>query len=123
MEIYHATPENGGSSLIPEGELQPGSLYTVAHQPEDGNLGLVRLDIQVMPGNGKFTHTGFGSGSAISDELKEAVNYCRSNLPRISGNIRYNDFEMHMKATDINGLGTLQGIELAVFISLVSGLT
>ena len=122
-ERYVVTPENGGSSLIPEGELQQGSLYTVAHQPGDGNLGLVRLDLQVMPGNGKFTHTGFGSGSAISDELKEAVNYCRSNLLRISGNIRYNDFEMHMKATDINGLGTLQGIELAVFISLVSGLT
>jgi ATP-dependent Lon protease len=30
---------------------------------------------------------------------------------------------MHMKATDINGIGTLQGLELGVFISLVSGLT
>lgn len=121
-EKFVSTPENGGSSLIPEGELPPGSLYTVAHQPGDGNLGLVRLDLQVMPGNGKFTHTGFGSGSVISDELKEAVNYCRSNLGRISQSVKYNEFEMHMKATDINGLGTLQGLELAVFISLVSGL-
>lgn len=30
---------------------------------------------------------------------------------------------MHMKATDINGLGTLQRLELAIFVSLVSGLT
>jgi ATP-dependent Lon protease len=49
-----------------------------------------------MPGNGKFTHTGFGSGSKISDELKEA--------------------EMQMKATDINGIGTLEGLEVGVFI-------
>jgi ATP-dependent Lon protease len=28
-----------------------------------------------------------------------------------------------MKATDINGLGTLNGLELAIFISLVSGIT
>ena len=34
---------NGGSTLIPEGELQAGSLYSIAHQPGDGNLGLVRL--------------------------------------------------------------------------------
>jgi ATP-dependent Lon protease len=122
-ERYVSTPENGGSTLIPEGELQAGSLYSIAHQPGDGHLGLVRLDLQVMPGAGKFTHTGFGSGSAISDELKEAVNYCRSNLSRISQSARYAESEMHMKATDIHGIGTLEGLELGVFISLVSGLT
>lgn len=122
-ERYVSTPENGGSTLIPEGEMQPGSLYGIAHQPDEGNLGLVRLDLQVMPGAGKFTHTGFGSGSAISDELKEAVNYCRSNLSRISQSARYAESEMHMKATDINGIGTMEGLELSVFISLVSGLT
>lgn len=122
-ERYVSTPENGGSALIPEGDLQPGVLYSIANQPDEGNLGLVRLDLQIMPGNGKFTHTGFGSGTKISDELKEAVNYCRSNLGRISQNARFADCEMHIKATDINGLGVLSGLELAVFISLVSGIT
>lgn len=122
-EHYVNTPESGGSALIPEGELQPGSLYGIAHQPGEGNLGLVRLDLQVMPGAGKFTHTGFGTGSAISDELKEAVNYCRSNLSRISQSAHFAENEMHMKATDINGIGTLEGLELGVFISLISGLT
>ena len=122
-ERYVSTPENGGSALIPEGEMQAGSLYGIAHQPGDGQIGLVRLDLQVMAGNGKFTHTGFGSGSAISDELKEAVNYCRSNLSRNTQASKYSESEMHMKATDINGIGTLQGLELAVFVSLVSGLT
>lgn len=122
-ERYVSTPENGGSALIPEGEMQAGSLYGIAHQPGDGQIGLVRLDLQVMAGNGKFTHTGFGSGCAISDELKEAVNYCRSNLSRITHTSKFSESEMHMKATDINGIGTLQGLELAVFVSLVSGLT
>lgn len=122
-ERYVSTPENGGSALIPEGEMQAGSLYGIAHQPGDGQIGLVRLDLQVMAGNGKFTHTGFGSGCAISDELKEAVNYCRSNLSRITQTSKFSESEMHMKATDINGIGTLQGLELAVFVSLVSGLT
>lgn len=123
-EHFVATPENGDSALIPEGELQPGSLYGIATQPGgDGNMGLVRLDLQVMSGNGKFTHTGFGSGSVINDELKEAVNYCRSNLSRISQSVHFGENEMHMKATDINGLGTLSGLELCVFVSLVSGLT
>lgn len=122
-ERYVSTPENGGSALIPEGDLQAGSLYSIAHQSGDGNLGLVRIDLQVMEGNGKFTHTGFGSGSKISDELKEAVNYCRSNLSRISQGVNFSNHEFHMKATDINGIGILEGLELAVFISLVSGIT
>lgn len=122
-ERFVTTPENGGSALIPEGELQPGSLYSVAHQSGEGNMGLVCLDLQVMPGNGKFTHTGFGSGSAISDELKEAVNYCRSNFSRVSQDAKFSESEMHLKTTDINGLGTMEGLELGAFISLVSGLT
>lgn len=68
-------------------------------------------------------NTGFGAGSTISDELKEAVNYCRSNLSRIIQASKFSDSETHMKVTDINGIGTLQGLELAVFLSLVSGLT
>lgn len=122
-EHYVSTPECGGSALIPEGDLPAGTLYTVANQPDGGNKGLVRIDLQKMPGNGKFSHTGFGSGKAISDELKEAVNYLRSNLNRVTQNARYSDYEFHMKATDINGLGTLNGLELAIFISLVSGIT
>lgn len=122
-EHFVATPESGATGLIPEGELIAGSLYCVANQTNGGSKGLIRLDLQKMAGNGKFEHTGFGSGTAIKDELKEAVNYLRSNISRISASAKYNDYELHMKATDINGLGTLSGMELAVFVSLVSGIT
>jgi ATP-dependent Lon protease len=122
-EHFVATPESGATGLIPEGELTAGSLYCVANQTNGGSKGLIRLDLQKMAGNGKFEHTGFGSGTAIKDELKEAVNYLRSNISRISASAKYNDYELHMKATDINGLGTLSGMELAVFVSLVSGIT
>ena len=108
--------------MIPEGELQAGCLFCIANQTEGGNKGLVRLDLQKMQGNGKFEHTGFGSGTTIRDELKEAVNYLRSNISRISNDIKFGDYELHLKATDIHGIGTLSGMELAVFISLVSGL-
>lgn len=121
-EHFVATPECKSSGLIPEGELQAGCLFCIANQTESGNKGLVRLDLQKMQGNGKFEHTGFGSGTTIRDELKEAVNYLRSNISRISNDIKFGDYELHLKATDIHGIGTLSGMELAVFISLVSGL-
>jgi len=75
-----------------------------------------------MQGNGKISDTGFGGGTAIKEELKEAVNYVRSNLTRITQAEKYNDYEFHLKASDLNGIGNVKGLELAIFLSIVSSI-
>jgi len=120
-EIRVSTPESGGNSLIPEGELPKGSLYTVSYNPDNGHKGLFRLDLQVMAGNGKVDHTGF-HGSEVKEEIKEAVNYAQANLHRISLNAKFKDYDYHLKATDLNGIGKCKDVELAIFLSLCSGI-
>lgn len=122
-ELFVGVPESGGNSLIPEGDLPPGTVYTVAKNKDSGHKGLYRLDIQRMAGNGKLSDTGFGGGSVIKEELKEAVNYVRSNLSRITQSAKYNDFEYHLKASDLNGINNPQGMELSMFLSIVSTIT
>ena len=122
-EHFVGVPESGGKSLIPEGDLPAGTVYSVASNTDNGQKGLFRLDIQKMPGNGKLGETGFGGGTAIKEELKEAVNYVRSNLNRVTQSAKYNDYEYHLKATDLNGIGNIKGMELAIFLSIVSGIT
>ncbi len=121
-EHYVAVPESGGEALIPEGDLPAGSLYTIAQNTSSGNKGLVRLDVQKMVGSGKLVDTGFGSG-VVKEEIKEAVNYLRSNLSRVSGGIHFSEHELHIKATDISGLVAMKGVELSVFLALISSLT
>ena len=75
-----------------------------------------------MPGNGKISDTGFGGGTAIKEEMKEAVNYVRSNLNRITQAAKYSDFEFHLKSSDLNGIGNIRGLELAIFLSIVSSI-
>ena len=58
----------------------------------------------------------------IKEELKEAVNYVRSNLNRITQTAKFSDFEFHLKATDLNGIGNTKGLELAMFLSIVSSI-
>ncbi|MGO1672068.1 MAG: protease Lon-related BREX system protein BrxL [Sphingobacterium sp.] len=116
-------PESGGKSLIPEGDLPAGTVYGIGKNADSGHKGLFRLDIQKMPGNGKISDTGFGGGTAIKEELKEAVNYVRSNLNRITQTAKYSDFEFHLKATDLNGIGNTKGLELAIFLSIVSSIS
>ncbi len=121
-EHFVGVPESGGKSLIPEGDLPAGTVYAIASNIDSGNKGLFRLDIQKMPGNGKLSETGFGGGTAVKEELKEAVNYVRSNLNRITQSAKYNDYEFHLKASDLNGIGNIKGLELAIFLSIVSGI-
>ena len=121
-EHFVGVPESGGKSLIPEGDLPAGTVYAIASNIDSGHKGLFRLDIQKMPGNGKLSETGFGGGTAVKEELKEAVNYVRSNLNRITQSAKYNDYEFHLKASDLNGIGNIKGLELAIFLSIVSGI-
>ena len=65
----------------------------------------------------------FSGGTAIKGELKEVVNYVRSNLNRITQTAKYDDFEFHLKATDLNGIGNTKGLELAILLSIVSSIT
>lgn len=121
-EHFVGVPESGGKSLIPEGDLPAGTVYAIGKNADSGHKGLFRLDIQRMPGNGKIGDTGFGGGTAIKEELKEAVNYVRSNLNRVTQSAKYNDFEFHLKASDLNGIGNTKGLELAIFLSIVSSI-
>lgn len=117
-EIRVNVPESGGKSLIPDGELANGSLYTVATNPDTSHKGLFRFDLQVMSGNGKLDSAGFSTSS----EIKEAVNYINANLNRVSINAKYKEHDYFLKAHDLNGIGKSKGISLAVFISLCSGI-
>ena len=121
-ENWVGLPESGGKTLIPEGELPPGSVYTVAANNDTGHKGLFKIELQKMAGSGKISDTGFGGGKAIRDEMKEAIDFMKANISNISQNLHYSDLDMHLKATDLNGIGNISEMELAIFISLVSGI-
>ncbi|BDY12482.1 protease Lon-related BREX system protein BrxL [Hydrogenimonas cancrithermarum] len=120
-ERFVTVPESGGNALIPEGELPPGTLYAVASSEVSGHKGLFRIDLQKMAGSGKVTHTGFGSGKTIKDEIKEAINYAQANLHRVSAGAKFKEHDFHIKATDLNGIENVRGLELAIFLSIASG--
>ena len=50
-ETFVSVPEQGGATLIPEGHSAPGIVYTAAHAM-NGSVGLYRLELQTIAGNG-----------------------------------------------------------------------
>ena len=105
--IFHE--EQASSTLIPEGELKPGHLYSVGPS-ESGKLGVYKFETEMLKGNGKFTPNGIGSKKDVNEAVKIAYQYFKSNASSISGQISYKDKDYVMQVK--------VGMSLKIFIRL-----
>ena len=111
--------EQASSTLIPEGELKPGHLYSIGPS-ESGKPGVYKFETEMMNGNGKFTPNGIGSKKSITEAVKIAYQYFKSNASSISGQISYKDKDYVMQVKDLHGVGMTNHLSLATFIALCS---
>lgn len=118
-EEYVTVPEQGGSSLIPEGFGKPGHLYTVAYG-KSGQLGTFKLETQMTAGTGKFERTGVASEFSAREAMNSAYKYLKANYHSISQSISLNtkDFVVHVQ--DLNGIGMTSTLSLPTMIAICS---
>lgn len=117
---YHVgVEEQASSTLIPEGDLKPGHLYSVGPS-ENGKLGVYKFETEMLNGNGKFTPNGIGSKNDIKESVRIAYQYFKSNASSISGQISYKDKDYVMQVKDLHGVGMTNHLTLATFIALCS---
>ena len=114
--------EQASSTLIPEGDLKPGHLYSVGPS-ENGKLGVYKFETEMMKGSGKFTPNGIGSKKDVNEAVKIAYQYFKSNAGSISGQISYKDKDYVMQVKDLHGVGMTRYLTLATFIALCSVVT
>lgn len=120
-ERFISVPEQGGAGLIPEGQLKPGVLHTVA-TGSGGRLGLYRLETQVTAGNGKINTSGLGSNSAAKESVKVAFDYFKANISRVSGMAKAGDHDYHLHSVELHNTGPTKAMTLTGFVAFCSGL-
>lgn len=118
-EEYVSVPEQGGGKLIPEGLNKPGHLYTVGHG-KSGQLGVYKLETEMINGNGKFEPSGLGSDRTTKEGVLTAYKYLKVNSKNISGSISTTQKDYLMAIQDLNGVGANQQLALAALIGLCS---
>ena len=118
-EKYVSVPEQGGSTLIPEGMGKPGQVYTVS-RGKNGIIGLFRLESEMLPGNGKFDKTGLGSDSKCKEAANTAFNYLKANGNQISASISTTTKDYIVNYQDMQGLGMTNTLSLATLVALCS---
>ncbi|MDA1348821.1 MAG: protease Lon-related BREX system protein BrxL [Chloroflexi bacterium] len=118
-EKFIGVPEQGGSSLIPDGPLNPGVLHTVA-TGSAGHLGLYRLETQVTPGNGSLKMSGLGSNTAARESFKVGFDYFKANAAGVSASIKTGDHDYHLHTVELHNTGPTTAMTLAAFVALCS---
>ena len=118
-EKYVSVPEQGSSTLIPDGICNPGQVYTVS-EGKSGMIGLFKLESQMLPGNGKFDRTGIGSDRECRESSAIAFNYLKANGNRISQSISTTtkDYQIHYQ--DLQGIGMTNKLAMSTLIALCS---
>ena len=118
-EHFIATPEQGGGKLIPDGICNPGQIYTVS-RAKDGMIGVYRLETQMLPGNGKLTHTGIGTDREAREAVGTAYNYLKAQGKTISGNISATTKDYIINYQDMQGIGMTKTLALPSLIAICS---
>lgn len=118
-EHFVSVLEQGGGGLIPEGQLKPGALHTIAPSA-NGMLGVYRIELQSTPGNGKLSLSGLGSSASTKEPIRIAFDYFKANVSRVSASAKVNDHDFHLSVLELNNTGPTDQMTLPAFVALCS---
>ncbi|WP_068818828.1 protease Lon-related BREX system protein BrxL [Phormidesmis priestleyi] len=118
-EHFVSVPEQGGSHLISEDILPPGHLYLISDS-DRGKIGVFKLELQAVLGNGKLNRAGVASATGMKDTINIALSYFKANAHRVSGSIHPDNSDFLLQLLDLQGSGVPTYSGLALFISLCS---
>ncbi len=121
-ERFVTVPEQGGGSLIPEGELRPGFLHTI-NVSITANRGVYRIETQVMHGNGKFTPFGVNANGAAKESLRQALDYLKGNAQRLVGQSKIGESDIQLSVVELMNVGAPKSLTLAGLVAFSSALT
>ncbi len=121
-ERFVSVPEQGGSALIPEGELRPGFLHTI-NISAMANRGVYRIETQVMHGSGKFTPFGVTANGAARESLRQALDYLKGNAQRLVGAAKVGESDIQLSVVELMNVGAPKSLTLAGLVAFTSALT
>jgi ATP-dependent Lon protease len=119
QETFVLCPELGMMQLIPEGQLEPGDVFTVGFDKGEGRFGLFRVQVQATKGSGHLRVTGNPS-RPMRDALQTAYDYLRANLRRFGSDRDLKDFDLHVQIQSLMQAKEGSGTGMALFIALLS---
>jgi ATP-dependent Lon protease len=121
QETFVPVPEMGGGTLIAEGGLPPGSVYTIGSDASDSRLALFLLQTQMNRGSGRIIPLG-NLSSRMKEAIKTADAYLKANLKNLGIEQDLKAYDFTVQAINLNQAKEGSETAVAFFISMVSAL-
>ena len=121
QERYVPVPESGTGSLILEGALPPGSVYTIGTDAAERRLALFLIQTQTNRGSGRIIPLGSLS-PAMREAIKTADAYLKANLRNLGIDRSLTDYDFSVQIINLNQAREGRETAVAFFLSLVSAL-
>ena len=121
QETFVTLPESGGGTLIAEGGLPPGSVYSIGTDVADNRLAFFLLQTQMNMGSGRIIPLG-----SLSSKMKEAIKtadaYLKANLRNLGITHDLKGYDFTIQAINLNQAKEGSETAVAFFVSLVSAI-
>lgn len=121
QETFVRLPEMGAGTIIAEGGLPPGSIYTIGTDASDSRLALFLLQAQMNRGSGRIIPLG-NLSTKMKEAIKTADAFLKANLKNLGIDHDLKAYDFTVQAINLNQ--AKEGAETAVafFISMVSAI-
>jgi ATP-dependent Lon protease len=121
QETFVAVPEQGGGGLILPGQPNPGVVYTVGTDLEQGRHAIFRIEAQAMKGRGGTRITGAPS-RAMRDAIQTAYTFLKGQSRHLGISKDPDEYDFHVQI--VNLMQSKEGSEtgVAFFIAMLSAM-
>ncbi|WNZ59537.1 protease Lon-related BREX system protein BrxL [Myxococcus sp. MxC21-1] len=121
QETFVPVAEMGSGSIIAEGGLPPGSIYTIGTDASDNRLAMFLLQTQMNRGSGRIVPLG-NLSSKMKEAIKTADAYLKANLKNLGIDQDLKAYDFTVQAINLNQAKEGSETAVAFFLSMVSAL-
>jgi len=121
QETFVRVPEMGGATIIAEGGLPPGSVYTIGTDAADNRLALFLLQSQMNRGSGRIIPLG-NLSAKMKEAIKTADAYLKANLKNLGIEHDLKAYDFSIQAINLNQAKEGSETAVAFFLSMVSAI-
>ncbi len=118
-ETFIRVPEMGGGTIIAEGGLPPGGIYTIGSDAADRRLAMFLLQTQMNRGSGRIITLG-NLSSKMKEAVKAAEAYLKANLKNLGIDYDLKAYNFTVQAINLNQAREGSETAVAFFLSMVS---
>lgn len=120
-ERFVTCPELGSTSIIPEGPLVPGDVFTVGYDDEEKRYSLYRIQITATPGGHRFAIVGT-KGKSTKEIARIAYDYLKATTSRIGIDRDISQYDINIQVMSLMQGKDAGDIGMAFYIGYISAL-